>query len=169
MTQGKDKKSSTKAKKSDSAKNKDTGHEAGEAQSARLAPTGLRENRVDHRVPVQLLVDYHSNGNYLFDFCRDLGVGGVFIQTTTPLAKGSNVDLTFTIPDSKETLRARGEVIWVQGASVSGSSPGMGVQFREFNTAQRETLQGFVERYSKINPTEGGATNLTPITGKKSA
>ena len=42
-----------------------------------------KDARVDHRVDVKLLVDY-SNGSYLFDFCRDLGTGGVFIETETP-------------------------------------------------------------------------------------
>src|SRR4051812_17193085 len=72
------------------------------------------DHRNDQRIPVQLLVDYKSDGTYLFDFCKDLGAGGVFIQTKTPLPQGSTVDLTFTIPDSKETLEASGKVIWVQ-------------------------------------------------------
>lgn len=108
------------------------------------------ENRDDTRVPVQLLVDYRSNGNYLFDFCKDLGAGGIFIQTLKPLPSGSNIDLTFTIPDSKETLSTRGTVIWVQ-APVDGRAdltPGMGVQFAGFGTSERKLLEDFVARYA---------------------
>jgi type IV pilus assembly protein PilZ len=109
------------------------------------------ENRSGVRVPVQLLVDYRAGGNYLFDFCRDLGTGGAFIQTNTPLSTGSDIELTFTIPDSKETLTTKGKVIWVQNEIPDRPDlvPGMGVQFAGFNGAQRETLERFVQRYAE--------------------
>lgn len=109
---------------------------------------GKKDARVDHRIPIQLLVDYKCEGNYLFDFCRDLGTGGVFIGTSKPLPVGKPIDLTFTIPDSKETLEAKGTVIWVQ-SSVPGKelTPGMGVQFEAFSPKQRQTLEEFLLRY----------------------
>ena len=117
------------------------------ASSNHHAPS--RDDRGTHRVPIQLLVDYKCDGNYLFDFCRDLGTGGIFIETNTPLAMGSNIELTFTIPDSKETLRTTGRVIWSQApiADRKDVSPGMGVQFSEFNQKQRSTLDEFMKRY----------------------
>ncbi|HYX32503.1 MAG: TIGR02266 family protein [Pseudobdellovibrionaceae bacterium] len=112
-----------------------------------------KDGRIHHRVPVQLLVDYRANGHYLFDFCRDLGAGGVFIETKTPLSHGSVVDLTFTLPDSKETLEAKGRVIWVQTEVPDKNlTPGMGVQFESFTAEQRTLLQKFVDRYSNQNP-----------------
>ena len=102
------------------------------------------------RIPIQLLVDYKADGSYLFDFCRDLGEGGVFIETQSPKDQGSELELTFTIPDSKETLTTKGQVIWVQNP-VEGRPdlvPGMGVQFKSFDTHARKTLEKFVERYS---------------------
>lgn len=140
---------SIKSKKAPEAKPADS--EAGKS---------LREDGRDHqRVPVQLLVDYRSEGNYLFDFCRDLGTGGVFIETTKPLSHGSVVELTFTLPDSKETLEAKGRVIWVQTAIPDkGLTAGMGVQFEEFTQEQRVLLQGFVDRYNKPSA-RGKASN----------
>ena len=118
------------------------------------------DNRHTQRVPVQLLVDYRCGGHYLFDFCRDLGTGGVFIQTDKPLSSGSSVDLTFTLPDSKETLVAKGKVIWVQN-EVPGRDliPGMGVQFDTFSPEQRQLLEDFVERYH-------GQKNIEDASGK---
>jgi uncharacterized protein (TIGR02266 family) len=124
------------------------------------AKKGGKENRDDHRIPIQLLVDYRGGeGNYLFDFCRDLGTGGVFIETRDPLDSGSNVDLTFTLPDSKETLVTSGTVIWVQG-EVPGRdlTPGMGVQFSAFDADQRKQLESFVERYHATN--DGGSPKI---------
>ena len=110
---------------------------------------GSIDDRKSQRIDVQLLVDYHSqNGHYLFDFCRDLGTGGVFIETTNPLPMGESVNLTFTIPDSKETLVASGKVIWVQEAVPEKElTAGMGVQFDEFTPDQREILTNFIKRY----------------------
>lgn len=112
-----------------------------------------KDGRIHHRVPVQLLVDYRANGHYLFDFCRDLGAGGVFIETKNPLSHGSVVELTFTLPDSKETLEAKGRVIWVQTEVPDKNlTPGMGVQFECFTAEQRSLLQKFVDRYSSQSP-----------------
>ncbi len=123
------------------------------ADSAASVSGGSISDRNDHRVPIQLLVDYKADGHYLFDFCRDLGTGGVFIETKQPLSTGSEIELTFTIPDSKETLRAKGKVIWSQ-AEVSGRdnvNVGMGVQFTKFSEAQRKTLDDFINRYGGKN------------------
>ena len=124
-------------------------------------PSSGEDNRGHQRVPVQLLVDYRSEGNYLFDFCRDLGTGGVFIETDNSLSHGSVVELTFTLPDSKETLEARGRVMWVQGAVPEKNLvAGMGVQFEEFTAEQRTVLQEFVDRYNKPGKlTKGKASN----------
>jgi uncharacterized protein (TIGR02266 family) len=110
---------------------------------------GSIEDRGGFRVPIQLLVDYKSDGNYLFDFCKDMGTGGVFIETTKPQKTGSVLDLTFTIPDSKETLKTTGRVIWSQPVMSDRPDivPGMGIQFENFSAAARKTLDAFVERY----------------------
>ena len=119
------------------------------ATNSKEQTNNIRQSRVDTRIPIQLLVDYSCNGHFLFDFCKDLGTGGIFIQTDTPLAQGSELTLTFTIPDSKETLQTVGKVIWVQ-EKVPGKKdlvPGMGVQFRNFGAKQRHILEEFVKRY----------------------
>jgi uncharacterized protein (TIGR02266 family) len=113
-------------------------------------PKSNKDKRLSgNRVPIQLLVDYRCNGNYLFDFCRDLGTGGIFIETETPPTNDSEVELTFTIPDSKETLKTKGSVIWIQQkvADRPDLIPGIGVQFTDFTSDQRKMLELFVERY----------------------
>lgn len=116
---------------------------------AQKKTVGTKDNRQAVRVPIQLLVDYRADGHYLFDFCRDLGTGGVFIETDAPLTLGSSMELTFTIPDSKETLKANGTVLWVQGKVENRPElqPGMGVQFAEFTAEQRQILEDFIRRH----------------------
>ena len=107
---------------------------------------GIKDNRQTVRVPIQLLVDYRADGHYLFDFCRDLGTGGVFIETETPQAPGSTLELTFTIPDSKETLKVQAKI-----ENRSDLQPGMGVQFAEFTAEQRQILEDFIRRHHGPN------------------
>jgi uncharacterized protein (TIGR02266 family) len=154
------------------SKGKTTGAPAGKARKTTAstsdvtpAKRGTADDRVNNRVPIQLLVDYKADGHYLFDFCKDLGTGGVFIQTDSPLGMGANIDLTFTIPDSKETLVTKGTVIWVQKAVAERKdlTPGMGVQFAGFTSDQRRTLEDFVQRYHKSSDAP------TPIKSAKRA
>jgi len=134
-----------------SAKNKNNSTQSGKKSTREVnirREPGTKDDRQAQRVPVQLLVDYHANGNYLFDFCKDLGTGGVFIETKNPLASGSTVSLTFTLPDSKETLETKGRVIWVQSeVPEKNATAGMGVQFEGFDNHQRKLLEEFVARY----------------------
>ena len=116
-------------------------------------------------VPIQLLVDYQSQGTYLFDFCRNLGEAGIFIGTEEPRDQGSILELTFTIPDSSETIKTMGRVIWVQ-LPVKGRSdllPGMGIQFEGLEAKTRKTLEEYVKRYR--SPT---AKLSNPLLSKRS-
>lgn len=112
----------------------------------------LAESRTSgERIPVNLLVDYQSKeGHYLFDFCKDLGTGGIFIQTERPLGQGEELELTFTIPDSKKTLAAKGKVMWVQQRIKDRPelTAGMGVQFMNFAKEQRTQLEEYIKRYN---------------------
>ena len=69
----------------------------------------------------------------------------------------SKINLTFTLPDSKETINVEGIVMWVQQKSIIKESvSGMGVQFVEFPNEDKLTLKKFVERYSN-EPTKKSA------------
>ena len=113
-----------------------------------------KDNRVaGARIPIQILVDYRADGSYLFDFCKDVGTGGIFIETESPQNVGEELELTFTIPDSKETLTTTGKVIWIQQEISTKNksrtqSAGMGIQFVEFSTESKSILEEFVRRYT---------------------
>jgi len=121
------------------------------AKNSKKSASPGEESRISgERIPVNILVDYKSKGTYLFDFCRDLGAGGVFIATDKPSAVGEELELSFTIPDAKKTLSIKGKVTWIQ-AKIEAKphvSPGMGVQFKDFSSEQRRMLEEFVERYA---------------------
>lgn len=113
--------------------------------------TSVQNSRTTTRVNVDMLVDYCASGNYLFDFCRNLGQGGVFVETKKPKAPGTELDLTFTVPGTKESFTTRGTVIWSQEpvAIKEDVQPGMGIQFESVSDEQRQVLSLFLDRDDK--------------------
>ncbi|MDD9951537.1 MAG: TIGR02266 family protein [Zetaproteobacteria bacterium] len=105
-------------------------------------------HRNTHRIEVDMLVDYRANGSYLFDFCRNLGEGGVFVETKKPKAPGTELELTFTVPDSRESFTTKGTVIWCQEPVQvkEDVQPGMGIQFKSVTEEDRQILERFLAR-----------------------
>ena len=100
-----------------------------------------------HRVPLQMLVSYKGDGNYLFDFSKNLGEGGIFIATENPPPAGTKIDLMFTLPSGSEAIEAEGVVMWIQDPIVGRKdlNAGMGVQFTAFKNDDRKRLASFLE------------------------
>lgn len=125
-----------------------------------MANKKLHKDKIEHfnanenrkagaRIPIQILVDYKAEGSYLFDFCKDIGSGGIFIETSTPKEIGDELELTFTIPDSKQTITTLGKVIWSQPYVEGNKQPaGMGIQFISFSDENKALLEDFVRRYN---------------------
>ncbi len=107
------------------------------------------DKRTGDRIPVKMLVDYKSEGNYLFDFSYNLGTGGIFIHTQSILPRGSVVVMNFTLPETGEKFEVKGQVMWTQEvAPEAEASTGMGVQFLELSEQQRTVLAEYVNQFS---------------------
>lgn len=81
-----------------------------------------------------------------FAFCyrtSDLSGEGVFLESTTPLEVGTEMDLSFRLPGSDKLLRAYGEVVRVV-ARGGKLAPGMAVRFKDMDGADRAALDAFL-------------------------
>ena len=81
-----------------------------------------------------------------FAFCyrtADLSSEGVFLETTTPLVVGTEMDLSFRLPGSQRTLTVVGEVVRIQSRG-DGLPPGMAVAFRRMEPEDRAHLDAFL-------------------------
>jgi uncharacterized protein (TIGR02266 family) len=90
-------------------------------------------------------------------FTAIMGGGGLFIDTVSPLPAGTAVNLEFGLPGQSGLVNVDGEVVWVRPEfDPKGFSPGMGVQFKQINEADREKIMAFVMRVlmgqSESNP-----------------
>lgn len=70
-----------------------------------------RGERVFKRVPVFTAVHYAVEGRAYQDFVRNVGAGGVFIETPEHFSLGQPVSLTFSLPNCSGVIKITGEII----------------------------------------------------------
>ena len=98
-----------------------------------MSPTDKRERRnhfrgkprPGRRVEVEYRV---GDGTPIKAYTRNIGVGGAFIVTDTPLPTGTTMILSLHVPHSVTPLEVKAEVRWNARAGEP-SGPGMGVKF----------------------------------------
>jgi uncharacterized protein (TIGR02266 family) len=76
----------------------------------------------------RLPVGWSLAGTWTSSETRNIGVGGAFITTTTPVAVGHRIIIELQIPTCDRPLEVHAMVRWT-GAERPGGDVGMGVQF----------------------------------------
>jgi len=115
------------------------------------------ESRTHPRVPLRLKIDYFKDpGVFLYDYSRNLGQGGLFIETEEPFTPGTDLHLSFILPEQSETVELMGKVRWVHkrvpGKPFHGV-PGMGIQFQNPESKYKESLDHFFREIDYDNLT----------------
>lgn len=103
------------------------------------------EARVQPRVTLTAKVRYlASDGSQVESRATGVGGGGLFIESTSPMAVGTEFRVSFALPDRyTEWLEAKGRVAWVcPKADQYTFFPGMGVRF---TTVAPDTLARMLE------------------------
>jgi uncharacterized protein (TIGR02266 family) len=96
------------------------------------------------RTPLQLRVGY-KNFEGRTDFTRDVSVGGAFIKTANPVARGALLGLYFDLPSQEVPFEVGAEVIW---CDASRQHSGMGVQFVYTSEEHRWTFERQLKKFS---------------------
>jgi type IV pilus assembly protein PilZ len=113
-----------------------------------------RERREHERVTVCLEVDYRCDDTFLFAYITDMSAMGIFIQTTTPKAPGTLLNLRFRTQNGSR-LDVDGRVIWVnQPHGADSINPGMGVQFVDLTPMQRDQIMSLVRTFAYLSDDE---------------
>lgn len=112
--------------------------------SASAAPKKGRERS---RVKLQAAIDLRSDSNFFTGFSTNISEGGVFIATVEPVARGTQVDLDFTLPGGRP-LHVSGVVRWSREVNDRNPDlmPGVGVQFAELPPEVASAITDFVGR-----------------------
>ena len=92
-----------------------------------------RGERVFKRIPVFVAANYVVDGRAYQDFVRNVGAGGVFIETPEHFSVGQKVSLTFSLPNDPRVIKITGEIIRT-------TPKGVGI---EFKVAERRKWERF--------------------------
>ncbi len=143
----------------------------------RMAEPMFPEKRGYIRLPFSALATYEDHKKRRFEsITYDISAGGVFIQTKSPLPRGTRIDIEFILPTERKTIRSRGVVTWLRKKSEEVAyfpitkakaevtyvrekvqrkviHPGMGVKFTDIAEEDRIKIMNFImEWVGKISP-----------------
>ncbi len=86
------------------------------------------QRRTQQRYDIRLPVEFTFDGTDYQAQTRNMSLGGMFIETASPVTYGAIVKLVFRLPALQEPVEIQGEVRWVE--KDGGLTKGIGVQFQ---------------------------------------
>jgi len=111
--------------------------------ASELRLLGGTERRRSDRVDLVVRVDYKTVDELFSEFARNINEGGLFIETETPPAIGSEVALQFSIPGSDQPLQVIGRVVRASPGD-RGEPPGMGIEFENLDNQSQDLIDELV-------------------------
>lgn len=105
------------------------------------------ERQTYARVPIRFPVEYGQAGTAGRGTCTNLSRGGMFIATGEPAPPGSQVALTFNLPNLSHTFSMLARVAWMhRDETKPETTSGMGVQFLDPKPAEGALIDALVDR-----------------------
>lgn len=112
-----------------------------------LFTTSEERRRLD-RIPKNLKVVYSSANGSVRGYLANISVGGVFIQTDSPLVLGTPLDLKISLPNGEKEFNVRGEVAWIRKKEVRTPTEifpsGMGIRFASLSPEEKVKLEKII-------------------------
>lgn len=103
------------------------------------------ERRRSERTPIIVRIEYETVDALFSEFTRNINEGGVFIETDTPAALDSIVQLQFQLPGSRQPLKVLGRVVRLIAGSED-EPPGMALEFEDLTDLDRARIDHLVQR-----------------------
>jgi type IV pilus assembly protein PilZ len=106
------------------------------------------DRRGGKRAPIELKVEYKRLNSFFADYTKNISRGGTFIRTDRPLDIGTDFVFKLGIPTLAEPLVLTGKVQWVIAPeqATPEQEPGMGIGFVFTSEAERQRVEGAVEK-----------------------
>jgi len=108
--------------------------------------------RVHQRAPLAVKIQYTTLGGKQFDsLTSGIGTGGLFIESSAPLAPGSELSIEFALPDRpRKKHKVKATVVWTRSKLERQILfPGMGVQFTDIDENVRNELVKLIDALNR--------------------
>jgi uncharacterized protein (TIGR02266 family) len=102
--------------------------------------------RAEPRATKVLSLSFKDRQNFIKAYTGDVGTGGLFIKTESPLSKGEQFLLKLQLPGVPEPLQIKCEVAWERKPESSQPKllPGMGVKFCDISKKDHQILSEYL-------------------------
>ena len=118
------------------------------------------ERRASPRADFVVRVNYQNVDSLFSEFARNINDGGIFVETESPQAIGTNVELEFKLPGAERPIEVIGNV--VRSIESDQATPdgvaGMGIEFENLDSDVREQINEIIQRLRSTGGTEPDAS-----------
>lgn len=105
----------------------------------------IEKRRQFPRFDARIKVGFKSAKAFLWEYSKDISKGGIFIKTTNPMTLNSRVQLKLCLPGRSREIYVVGEVIYIVKEGEARRTPGMGIQFVDFDKEARNEIEEYLE------------------------
>ncbi len=104
------------------------------------------------RYPIRVEFRIHeeqapTKGKLLFD-SLDLSAGGAFLRSDFLFEIGTEIEVSFKLPNQDEAVNTKAKVTWVTRGSTGRSDPGMGVEFLELSPTDQASIEELIQSFA---------------------
>lgn len=101
----------------------------------------LSDTRNEQRRPVKVFINYRTIDQFFSEMGTNLSTGGIFVRSANPLPVGTEIKISFNIPQFGCYLESMGVV--VHNGTVE--NPGMGIKFKNLPERAKRLLSDVLE------------------------
>lgn len=125
----------------------------------RLTMLVERRRALRHRVALPIRHRPIREGeadDFLLEYGRDLSSTGIFLETPSPFAVGTKLELVFRLPPDLSSeqgihhIKVMGEVMWISAEESETSCPGMGIHFIDLGEDSLKLLEKIVRKVAVL-------------------
>lgn len=119
------------------------------AEAATAAEAAAAERRKSRRLPINVMVEYEDQQDFLTDYTANMDIGGMFIKTSTPLEMGTRFRLRFKVSGRDKPIDTVAVVRWNLRPEEAGPlNAGMGVQFERLSASDEAAVQAMLDSWA---------------------
>ena len=105
----------------------------------------MEDRRQSPRLDVILKVRFERKEDFQEALIHNISQLGVYLATDRPFDVGYQFLIEIDLPNGKGQIQGKCEVVWVNQVEAKDYPKGMGVQFTELKSKDRELLTEYLE------------------------
>lgn len=105
----------------------------------------MQDRRSSPRLDVVLKVRFETKEDFQEALIHNISQMGVYLATDRPFEVGYQFLIEIDLPNDKGQIKGKCEVVWVNEVEAKDYPKGMGVQFEELTSRDRELLEEYLK------------------------